>query len=89
MDRKSGGYTITTEGLKVLDTFNLAMNRDGGDHSICIPYKPGQSLALADPWDLPAKLIGPSRYKQVRTNSRCAVPTNGCILMTKLLWNTT
>ena len=76
LDRKSGGYTITTEGLKVLGTLNLAMNRDGGDHSICISYKPGQSLALADPWDLPAKLIGPSRYKQVRTNSTLSLPTD-------------
>ena len=74
LDRKSGVYTITTEGLKVLGTLNLGINRDGGDPSICITYKLGQSMALADPWDLPAKLMGPSRYKQVRIKSRFSVP---------------
>ena len=68
------GYTITTEGLKVLGTLNLGINRDGGDPSICITYKLGQSMALADPRGLPAKLMGPSRYKQVRIKSRFSVP---------------
>ena len=31
-------------------------------------------MALADPWDLPAKLMGPSRYKPVRIKSRFSVP---------------
>jgi hypothetical protein len=42
LNRKSGVYTITTEGLKVLGTLNLGINRDGGHSSICITYKLGR-----------------------------------------------
>ena len=74
LDRTNGVYTITTEGLKVLGTLHLGINRGRSDSSKCITYKLGQSMALAGPWDLPAKLMGPSRYKRVRIENRFSVP---------------
>ena len=67
-----GMYAITSEGLTALGTLNLAIYVEGNTSSLRVVYKLGEAFALSDLSELPRKLIGLSRYRELRLNkSQC------------------
>ena len=67
-----GMYEITSEGLTALGTFHLAIYVEGNTSSLRVVYKLGEAFALSDLSELPRKLIGLSRYRELRLNkSQC------------------
>ena len=69
-----GMYEITSEGLNALGTLNLAICLEGNNSSLRIVYRLGEAYALSDLSELPKKLIGLSRYKELQVNKRKSPP---------------
>ena len=63
-----GMYEITSEGLTALGTLNLAIYLEGNTSSLRVVYKLGDAFALSDLSELPKKLIGSSRYRELQVN---------------------
>ena len=72
LQNHDGMYEITSEGLNALGTLNLAICLEGNNSSLRVVYKLGEAFALSDLSELPRKLIGLSRYRELRLNkSQC------------------
>ena len=67
-------YAITSEGLTALGTLNLAIYLEGDTSSLRVVYKLGEAFALFDLSELPKKLIGLSRYRELQVHKSQFTP---------------
>ena len=68
LHNNDGMYEITSEGLTALGTLNLAIYLEGNTSSLRVVYKLGDAFALSDLSELPKKLIGSARYRELQVN---------------------
>ena len=69
-----GMYEITSSGLNAIGTLHLAIYLEGNTSSLRVVYKLGKNFALSNLSELPKKLIGLSRYRELQLNKSPYTP---------------